>query len=110
MRSARSSQIASNPALCPPDTTSFGNVAAAKLRQRQLVVPDRPPAAEHGNQRHDTSDHFGRQPVGATPHCLQKTVDPVFIRQILIPEGSNLVYKHSRGWNVLVQGECSRLQ
>ena len=73
MRSARSSHIASNPALCPPDTTSLGKVGRRQLGQREVALPERSPVAEHGHQWHGGGDQLGGKRVGITPNGPSKS-------------------------------------
>ena len=110
IRSARSSQMASNPALCPPDTTSFGNAADASSASGSSSFPDRPPAAEHGHERHCSGDQFGGKSVRIAPHRRQEADDPVLVREILIPEAANVGHECPRSWMVLAQRECAWLQ
>jgi hypothetical protein len=99
--------MASNPARCPPDTTSFWNGAGASSASGSSDS-DGPPAEEQGHERNGVQS--GRESIRIAPHRLQKADDQSSLWEILILQAAHLGHECPRRWMVLAQRECAWLQ
>jgi hypothetical protein len=72
IRSARSSHMASNPALCPPDTTSLGNDAAASSSSGRWGCQNGRPRRSTGTSGSAAARKSGGNSSGSLPTALRK--------------------------------------
>ncbi len=92
--------MASNPALCPPDTTSLANGAAASSSSgRSAYHPGRPrrTTGTRGSAAARKSGEF----VRIAADRLQKVDDPEFVGGVLVPYAADLVNERSPAGVVL---------
>ena len=102
--------MASKPALCPPDTTSFRNGAGANSASGSSSSQGGRPRRSTGTSGTAAAISSGGRASGSLPTNCQKADDPVLVWEILIPEAAHVGQECPRGWMVLAQRECAWLQ
>ena len=91
MRSARSSQMASKPALWPPETTSFGNGAAASSARGRSAFQIGRPRRRTGTSGHGGGEELGRKLVRVAADRLEEPDDPLLVGEVEVPDAANPV-------------------
>src|SRR5262245_35089959 len=94
----------------PTGYHEFRECSRRQRRERQLGLPDRPPPAKHGHERHCSLNQFWGKSVWITTHSLQEADDPLLVRNLLIPKRANLRHECPRSLIVLAQRECTWLE
>ncbi len=101
----KSSQMASNPALCPPDTTSLGKSAAASSASGSSVCQAGRPRRTTGVRGTRAAATSGGSAAASVPTACKKRSDPLLVRHLLVPNPADLVHQCLPGWMSLPQGE-----